>query len=184
VKESWLAERQDTSTVDIAVQILLGCIALLAGRNLFWLFIAAIGFLVGFEFASAWLQGHNILLIIGIGIAAGLVGAILANVFERVGFALAGFYAAAYLLIMYAPKLGFPEATPVMIVVAGAIGALVTALLTDWAIIVLSSLAGAAAIVSAMPVSPSAEVIILVALAILGIAVQGTMLSRRLKSAE
>ncbi len=169
----------DSISIDNAVRVLLGFTVLLAGRNIFWLFIAVIGFLLGTELAHAWLAAQPVWFVLVAGIVAGLAGAVLAIVYERVAFALAGFYAAAFLVMTYADKPGFasmPAATPY---IAGVFGALLAALLTDWTIIVLSALAGAAAIVSVLALQPAVEAVSFLALALAGVLVQWNMLARR-----
>jgi len=165
--------------IDNAVRVLLGCAALLAGRNIFWLFIAVIGFLLGTELAHAWLADQPVWFALVAGLVMGLIGALLAIVYERVAFALAGFYAAAFLVMMYADKPGFASMPAITPYVAGVFGALLAALLTDWTIIVLSALAGAAAIVSVFALQPVVEAVCFLALALVGVLVQRNMLARR-----
>jgi len=169
----------ESISVENTVRVLLGCTVLLAGRNIFWLFIAVIGFLLGSELAQVWLAGQPLWIILVAGVVAGLVGAVLAIVFERVAFALAGFYAAVFLVITYADKLGLDNMPAVMPYVAGIIGALLALLLTDWSIIILSALAGAAAILSVFALQPLVEVAGFMLLALAGILVQRSMLARR-----
>jgi len=166
-------------SLDDAVRVLLGFTALLAGRNIFWLFIAVIGFLVGAELAQDLLADQPVWLALVAGIGLGLVGAVLAIVYERVAFALAGFYAAMFLVITYADKPGFAGMPAVTPYVAGVFGALLAILLTDWTIIVLSSLAGAAAILSVVAIQPRIEAGVFLALALVGMLVQWSMLTRR-----
>lgn len=168
----------ESISIDNAIRVLLGLTVLLAGRNIFWLFIALIGFLVGIELAQVWLADGPVWLAVVAGVVLGLVGALLAVVYERVAFALAGFYAAAYLVIIYADKSGLANLPAVTPYVAGAIGAVLAALLTDWAIIVLSALAGAAAVVSMPGLQPLVEATAFLALALVGIVVQRSMLKR------
>jgi hypothetical protein len=169
----------DPISIDNTVRVLLGCTVLLAGRNIFWLFIAVIGFLLGIELAHVWLADQPMWMALAAGIVLGLAGAVLAVVYERVAFALAGFYAVVFLVITYADKLGFATVPAFMPYVAGALGALLAALLTDWTIIVLSALAGAAAVVSVFPLQPLIEAVSFLALAVVGILVQRSMLTRR-----
>ncbi|MGD8318422.1 MAG: hypothetical protein PVH21_07855 [Myxococcales bacterium] len=164
--------------IEHVVRVLLGLVILVAGRNIFWLFVGAIGFLVGFEVASLWLSNQGAWLVVAAGIVAGVVGAILAVVFQRVGFALAGFYAAIYLAVAFSGKLGLDSASPTILLVAGVAGAILALLLTDWAIILLSALAGAVAISSVFVMAPLAEYAIVAALASMGIIAQRRMLTR------
>lgn len=161
------------------LRLSLGCILLLAGRNIFWLFIALAGFLIGIELAEIWLAGRPMWLIITVAIAVGLIGAVLSMLFERAAFALGGFYAAAYIAIVLAAKFGF-DATPVNVVLAvGVLGALLATLLMDWAIIALSSLAGATAIVSTVAAEPIGETAFFFVLVTIGVLVQWAVLARR-----
>jgi hypothetical protein len=93
-------------------------------------------------------------MIISAAIVMGLIGAVLSMLYERVAFALAGFYAAGYLAIVLAAKLGIDTVTVGVVLTVGLLGALLAALLMDGAIIVLSSLAGAAAIISTIAAAP------------------------------
>ena len=166
-------------TVESIVRIGLGFVVLLAGRNIFWLFIALVGFLAGAEVAGIWLAGHSPALILLAAIAAGLLGALLSMLFERVAFALAGFYAAAYIAILLAARLGLGPVPWLIVVGVGFLGALVAALVMDWSIIVLSSIAGAAAIVSGVAAVPAVELLLFLVLATLGVLVQRAVLGRR-----
>jgi hypothetical protein len=168
----------DNTAIEDVVRLLLGLIILLAGRNVFWLCIGAIGFLLGVDLASLWLVDQAAWVVVGIGIAAGLIGALLAVVLERVGFALAGLYAAVFLTIAFAGRLGLERILPAMVVVTGVVGAILGALLTDWAIIIFSALVGAAVISSIFVMTPAAQYAGLVALATLGVIVQRSMLAR------
>lgn len=166
-------------TFESILRISLGCAVLLAGRNIFWLFIALVGFLLGIELAEIWLAGRPIGLIISVAIVLGLMGAVLSMIYQRVAFALGGFYAAGYLVVVFAAKFGI-ETAPVGVVLAvGLLGALLAALLMDWAIIVLSSLAGAAAIMSTFAADPAVEAALFFVLVIIGVLAQWAVLARR-----
>jgi hypothetical protein len=169
----------DPVSIDNVIRLLLGCMVLLAGRNIFWLFIAVIGFLLGTELAQVWLAGQPLWLMLAAGSVMGLVGAVLALLYQRVAFALAGFYAVAFLVITYAGKTGLAGMPAVTPYVAGLIGALLAVLLTDWTIIVLSALAGAATIVSVFALQPVVEAVIFLALVLAGVLVQRNMLAHR-----
>lgn len=166
-------------TVESAFRIALGCIVLLAGRNLFWLFIGLMGFVLGFELAGIWLVDKAGWLILLLGLITGLVGAITAIVLERAAFSLAGFFAAVYLAISLPGTLGLPGIHPVLIILIGCIGALLAALLMDWMIIILSALAGATTIVMTLGVGPGPGAIAITVLTIVGALVQRTLHAKR-----
>ena len=132
------------------VNIVAGAALLLVGRKLYWLFIAIAGFYVGVELARAVVVAQPQWVIWLAAAAAGLIGAIVAMLFQRVAFALAGFYAGAYLALIAAERF-LPGAVGVgAVIVGGLVGAIAAALIMDWAIIVLSSMVGAALIVSSL----------------------------------
>ena len=170
-------------TVDLIFRLILGAVILLVGRNIFWLFIALIGFLAGIELAGIWLAGQPPWLLLLVGLGAGVTGAVLAIVLERVGFALAGFYAAVFLAMAYGAKLGLNVQSQFVLFGIGLVGAVLVALLTDWAIIFLSAMAGAAAILSVFNLQPVAEAVCLVVLIAIGVLVQRAMLVQQRKSA-
>jgi hypothetical protein len=164
------------------LQLLLGCVMLLAGRNIFWLFIALAGFLVGFELAGIWLADKSLLLQVAAALGAGLLGALLAVVFERVAFALAGFFAAAYLALIVIDRIGVTAGESVIIIASGLVGALIAALVMDWAIIALSALVGAAAIVATFAMPPAIEIALFIVLVAIGVIVQRSVYVRSLSS--
>jgi hypothetical protein len=153
------------------IDIAAGLLVLLAGRKLFWLFIAVVGFLAGMEFARELLYTQAEWVAWLIGAAAGIVGAVVAVFFQRVAFALAGAYAGAYLAVGLAQSLGWVPGLAVLLG-GGVIGALVAALVMDWAIIVLSSLIGAGLIVATFALTPLNGVIAASVLAVVGIVFQ------------
>lgn len=166
------------------IDIAAGLLVLLAGRKLFWLFIAVVGFLAGVELARELIatQAEWVAWLIGAG--AGIVGAVVAVFFQRVAFALAGAYAGAYLAVGLAQSLGWVPGLAVLLG-GGLIAALVAALVMDWAIIVLSSLIGAGLIVATLGLAPLHGVIAASVLATVGIVIQSrTTRGRRERSSQ
>lgn len=158
------------------IDIAAGVVLLLLGRKLFWLFIAIVGFYLGFEVARVLFADQPQWLVWLIAIGAGLIGAVLAMFFERVAFALAGFYAGGYVALVIAERLapGSMSAWPFFI--SGAIGALCAALIMDWAIIVLSCLVGAALIVTALGLGDLASLVVYAALVAAGMVTQALLM--------
>jgi len=173
----------ETITIDVVIRLLLGFTVLLAGRNFFWLFIAVIGFMFGIEIAQSLFFEQPMWMSLLVGVGMGLVGAIVAIVFQRFAFALAGFYAGVFLTIVLAADLGFVAMPAVTPFIVGVLGAVLALLMTDWVIILLSSLAGAALIVTTLSTLQSgmAAVSFLV-LAVVGMVVQWNMLTRQRRS--
>jgi hypothetical protein len=161
------------------INLLLGVVLLLFGRTLYWLFVAVAGFLLGFELAVHHLvnQPESIRLLVAVG--GGLLGAILGMLAQRVAFAVGGLFAGGYLGLALARQIGVAGEPLLWFAVGGVLGAIVAALVMDWAIIALSSLAGAAAIVAPLDLAAGMTTLAFVVLTAIGIVVQG----RRLRPA-
>ena len=127
--------------------IIAGIILLLFGRKLFWLFVGLAGFLFGLEIAPQLFHLDSTVITYLVALLVGIVSAILAIFLQRLAFALGGFFAGGYVGNMLAEQLQAGDSSTIWFVVAGVIGAVFAALLMDWAIIILSSLVGAGAIV-------------------------------------
>jgi hypothetical protein len=159
-----------------AVILILGVIVLFLGRTLFWLGIATAGFLVGVEYAQMMLAAHSQWVVLAVAVAAGAIGAILAVVAERVAFALAGGYAGVYLGLLAMPAIGITSHIGVWCLVSGIVAALVAFIIMDWAIIGLSSLVGAGAIVGVLHLRQTTGAIMFTVLVVVGVLVQARRL--------
>lgn len=158
--------------------ILVGLILLLFGRKLFWLFVAIAGFLAGTALTEV-LLGHQpqwVVLVVALG--AGCLGAFLAVFAERVAFALAGFYAGTYLALLGAQSAGADGNSGVMFLAGGVIGAVFATWIMDWAIIVLSCLVGAGAVVQGLDLWPGVGTMVFGLLVIAGVFLQARAMTR------
>lgn len=168
------------------IRILAGLGLLTLGRKLFWLFVALVGFEFGFFIAERFLQRPaNDLVALGIGVLFGIVAALIAIFLQQLAIYIGGFLAGGTILVQLLEMfgLGGPRLENVLLlvifVVGGIIGALVMIFLFDWALIVLSSLAGAG-LLSGVATSNGVGfgLIIFVVLFIIGVVVQAQMMSR------
>lgn len=157
-----------------------GVLLLVAGRKLFWLFIAVTGFLVGVEVAKVLFVEQPAWVVWVFAAGAGLLGALLAILFERVAFALAGFYAGGYLALVCVKALGWPLSDLAVFATGGVIAAIIATLVLDWAIIVLSALVGAGMIVTNLGLEPLASGAVAGGLATAGILLQAAMMKGKL----
>jgi hypothetical protein len=153
---------------------ILGFAVLVMGRHIFWVFIAGLGFAVGLYFTSQYystLPEWQILLISSI-VAA--LGALLANTVQRLSAGIAGFATGWYLTILllgyFNPNLGQIEI--LLPYIAGIISGGLLMAFFDWGVIIASSLAGSAIIVSGMSLARNVELILLIMFALLGMAIQ------------
>lgn len=165
--------------MSLAFNAIFGLAALLAGRQLFWVFIAAAGFVLGFNVAGRWLTAQPQWLLMVIGIVLGLLGALLAVVAQRLAVAVAGFVAGGYLLLTFADvvRLGSGSGLELLLfVVGGLLGALLLSTLLDPALIVLSAAFGAALLTrpgaTLLDLGRGPAVLLYALLFVVGIAVQ------------
>lgn len=157
------------------INAILGSALLVAGRKLFWLFVAAAGFVTGFQLSTRYWQGSEGLSII-VGLVVGAIFAILAIFLQTIAIGVAGFLAGGYILQTLMAMIGFETAasTWIIFIIGGIIGVLLVSFLFDWAIITLSSLAGATLLVQAFNLQSSGLIFIILFLA--GVIIQGTAL--------
>jgi hypothetical protein len=144
------------------------------GRQIFWVFIAGLSFTLGLLISSQYYSdqfGWKVLLISAL---IGVLGAVLALTFQRVAAGIAGFatgwYLSVVLLSYFNPNIGNLEsAIPLLF---GVLCGFVLMKYFDWGVIIASSVAGSAIIVSGMTQSQSIELAILGMFSVIGIAIQ------------
>jgi hypothetical protein len=96
-----------------------------------------------------------------------LIAAILVLLNERAGYFVSGFLAGGFLLVEYfAPD---QLTVPILpFIIGGVIGSLILGLLTEWALILVSSGIGAAYVLNLFRLNPTAEILIGAGLFIIG----------------
>ena len=161
--------------------IVLGVILLLLGRKLFWFFVGVIGFVTGVLLATQYLHGQPEWVILIIALIAGVLGALLAGLVERVAVEIVGFLGGGYIALglLGLLKLGNGQFSWLPFLVGGVIGALLVAVLLDWALILLSSLEGSLIITQNTHLSSSSASLVFVGLLLIGFVVQAVTLMRR-----
>jgi hypothetical protein len=162
------------------INLILGFALVVAGRKLFWLFVGAAGFVTGIELASRFWQGSDLGAIL-IGLMVGIIFAVLAIFLQALVIGIAGFLIGGYIFTALAAMLGIEVtgiATWIVYGVGGVIGLLLVSFLFDWALITLSSLAGASLIVQAFFPQGALGGILFIVLFILGVLIQGFTLRR------
>ncbi len=170
------------------VVAVIGLLLLLLGRSLFWLFVAAAGFVIGAEITPLILPHQSELFTILVALFLGIFGAILAICVQKLAVCLAGFAGGAYLAItLLQPRThaGFLQhsvaAGPfwwLWVLAAGVIGAIVMIAFFNWALIIFSSAQGAHFILQAFPAPAAYQLFLFIALAIIGILVQAATYRR------
>ena len=167
-------------TVMMLLRILVGIGLLVMGRRLFLLFVGLIGFITGIHLASHFFPGQPEWMIIVIGLMAGVLGALLALLLQWMAVGLAGFLAGGYIVVSILHVLGLGirmDWLPFFI--GGILGTILIIFLFDWALIILSSLAGAGLITETFHVDHWVKTLLFIVLLIAGIVVQSGLMKRR-----
>ncbi len=161
------------------INLLLGAALLVAGRKLFWLFIGIVGFITGVQLAARFWDGPEWTAIV-IGIVVGLLFALLAVFIEALAIGIAGFLVGGFVLTTFTNQLGFNDGLLfwLFFAIGGMIGLLLVMFLFDWALIVLSSLAGASLGVQALFAEGGPGILVFIGLFLLGLILQGMVLLR------
>ena len=155
------------------LNILFGAGLLFFGRKVFWLFVAGAGFVAGLSLANRMFQGPEwVGVVIGLGI--GFLAALLAVFMQHFAISLAGFFAGGYIAFQLLPMLNLEGgwAPWLAFVIGGIIGVILVNAFLDWALIVLSALAGSTLIIDAIDLPQALAVIAFIALVVVGFSVQ------------
>lgn len=158
-----------------AISLVGGLIALFFGRRLFWLYIGLIGVLAGFELARELFPAQSQLVFLLVGLVLGIGMALLAIAFQYVAVALAGFAGGAYLALQIGVVLPLVDPTQIpswVLIFPGILGALLCVAVFEPALIILSSLTGAALLAQLAPTEPLFQNLLLAVLALIGMGFQ------------
>ncbi len=137
----------------------IGGILLFLGRELNFLFAAAMAALIGFRLTpilpSQWPAWSDYAFI---GLLA-VLAAIVPVIHERIGYFLSGFLAGGYFLVEYfAPGALTLPLLPFL--VGGFIGSIILGIFTEWALMIVSSMIGAYYITDFFILSPTTEILV------------------------
>ncbi len=134
------------------INVVGGALLLTLGRKIFWLFVAASGFYAGLELASRYLNVGPEWVALLIAVAVGLLGALLAYFFQKLVIGAAGFLAGVFIASRLVSQLG-PQVKNwdwLIILAGGIIGIVLMVAIFEWALIILSSLAGSLLVVEGL----------------------------------
>jgi hypothetical protein len=156
-----------------AINIILGIALLVSGRKLFWLLIAAAGFIAGVQIATSIWHSPEWLAIL-IGLICGILFSVLAITLKNLAIGIAGFLLGGSILVSLAGMLNFNNNgfTWIIYVIGGIIGIILVSVLFDWALIGLSAFGGAALIIQTLNLSNPASGLVFFVLLIIGISIQ------------
>lgn len=156
---------------------LIGILLLTLGRRLFWLFVGCIGFVAGLQMAQLYVSMQPAWVAWTVALGFGLIGVLIAVFFQSLAIGLGGFFAGSSITADLMVLMGV-AAVPMINFFGGIIGAILLYAFFDWALIGLSSVAGATLIVQAVNWNPRVEMVLFVAMITAGILFQ-TALWRR-----
>jgi hypothetical protein len=159
------------------IRLAIGAVLLVLGRKLFWLFVAAVGFAAGWTVMSDLLHVQPEWLALVIALVAGVLGAFLATFVQKLAVGLAGFLAGAFLASGLASMLHLAAAPWAWLafIVGGILGAVLLGAAFEWALVGLSSLAGAMLVANALELSSTMHLLVLVGLFALGVIIQSAL---------
>ena len=162
------------------LQVIAGLALLILGRRLFWLALAALGFVAGMTYSSEFLPGQSETAALLIGLAAGVIGALLAVFMQKIAIGAAGFLAGGYLVLGLFRLIG-AEPSAFGFIVGGIVGLILIYPLFDWGLIILSSLAGALILVQTLDAARAVSAIVFGVVFVFGLIIQSALHRRRPK---
>ena len=152
----------------------IGFAVLVMGRQILWIFIAGLSFALGLLLTSQFYNAQFEWEVILISSIIAVVGALLAYTVQRLAAGIAGF-ATGWLLsvvIIGYLNLNLGQIESLIPFIFGIICGALLLFFFDWGVIIASSLAGSAIIVSGISLTRNLELILLIMLTLVGIAIQ------------
>jgi hypothetical protein len=162
------------------VNVVIGIALLTTGRRLFWLFMSAVGFILGRSLAQQLLIGNPAWTVIFIAVATGLVGLIFGLYAQRFAVGLAGFLMGNYALVSLGLAIGFLGTGWMWLALVGGgiIGTALALISLDFAFIFLTCVAGAKVIQQTIDLNPPLNFVLFAVLFGVGVAIQLGMLRK------
>ncbi len=167
--------------MSIAIKIFAGLALIAFGRKIFWMFVAAVGFVAALTYLTKLFPDASGWTVLVIGLAGGIVGALLAIFLQRLAVAVAGFAGGGFFLVnlveVFHIQTGSNFWVPFMI--GGIIGGVLMMLIFDWSLIILSSGLGAFLFVQELHLSDMMSLAAMALLFIVGIVIQSKGMKKK-----
>jgi hypothetical protein len=165
----------------ILLRILAGIVLLVAGRRLFWLFVGLIGFVAGIHIATRFFPGQPEWMVLAIALTAGVLGALIAIFLQWLAIGLAGFAAGAYIVLslLHVSGRGSSGIDWLFFLAGGILGTILIIVLFGWALMILSSLVGAALITETVHADQWVTTSLFIALFSVGVVVQSRLMKMK-----
>lgn len=167
--------------MSIAIKLFAGLALLVFGRKIFWLFVAAVGFVAALTYLPKVFPDLTGWTALGVGLAGGVLGALLALFVQRLAVAVAGAASGGFFLVNVVEVFHIQTGSNFWIpfIIGGLIGAAVMMLIFDWSLIILSSGLGAYLFVTEMHLSNVMELAAMGVLFVIGVAVQSRGMKKK-----
>lgn len=155
------------------VKAIFGIALLVLGRQLYWLMVGSVGFILGLQFVPQIVPGPYWLTLL-IALGAGLIGAFLVITIQKITLGLIGFLAGGYILLSLSGlmHLNVGQLSWLPFLIGGVLGVFLQIALYDWTLIFLSSFLGIIFIVDAFNLSTPGGYLIAIGLFIVGVFIQ------------
>jgi hypothetical protein len=155
------------------LNVIIGGGLLLAGRKLFWLLLAALGFMLGLGLAARFSFRSEWVLVLA-ALALGAIFAFLAVFAETVAIGIAGFLGGGFALMRLAALLGVgSSAAQILAFILGALlGVAMVIWLFDWGLIVVSSAVGSSMVTAGLFLTTTQRLLLFFVLFFTGVLVQ------------
>ncbi len=167
----------------IVARIIVGLGMLVLGRQLFWLFVGGVGFVFGLNLATQILgEGQPDANILLFALIFGFIGALVALVLQKLAINVAGFIGGGIIAMNLVQVMNLDLGSVLIpFLVGGVLGLVLVSVLFDWALIAISSFAGATVIVQTVEMDTAVSLILLVILILVGIVFQASQMRREAK---
>ncbi len=156
------------------ILLLLGTGLVFWGKRLFWVFVAAAGFLFGMSTSQSLMPEEAIWFYLIVGAICGGIAVVLVKLLKNIAFGVGGFVLGAYLAdgVLQMMDLNLGSISWVVIILGGAAGAALMLLLFNWALIILSASVGSLLITRSIPGEAPGLQILFIGLIVLGFIAQ------------
>jgi len=161
-----------------ALIVILGFIILVAGHQLPWIFVATVGFVAGIFLGEQQILALSGLKLITFSIGLAIVSGLLVIYFRRIMVVLAGFLSGAYVCYFLPKSLGWSTSwvsLPVLLI-AGAICAVIILIWYSLPLILVSSLTGATLVIQYVQFQRISELFLFIIFFLFGITAQWVLL--------
>jgi hypothetical protein len=158
-----------------ALLLVIGLILVLLGRKVYLISIGILGFLGGLYLFTSFIGAAHDWRSLLFALLFGTIGSLLAFALHKAAWLFGGFCGGGVLALYFNDATGFlrVDSPVVLFLIGGAAGALLFVLLLDWALIVVTTLTGAALITWQARLSGLAAPAVFAGLALAGLLIQG-----------